>query len=178
MTLERSTRARITALAVLLLVLVAGVVSGMALDRQLAARRTGWGESGRPGGRLGMDGRNRGFDPRSGDSSRALSQNRDPSQRRPPLIVEQVGLSAAQKAQVDSIVMYYRGQMRALHEEFNEDYLNRYREITQATRDGIKAVLTVEQQTAYDSLLVESDRRRESRNRDSVSYTEGGRTGG
>ncbi len=29
-------------------------------------------------------------------------------------------------------MVYYRGQMRALHEEFNESYMTRYQEITQS----------------------------------------------
>jgi hypothetical protein len=178
MTLERSTRARITAAVVLLLVLAAGVVSGMALDRQLGSRGVLGGEVRRPEGRLGMDGRNRGFDPRSGDSLRDSVQSRNPSQRRPPLIVDQVGLSEAQHQQVDSILGYYRGQMRELHEEFNEAYMTRYREITELTRTEIKAILTAEQQVVYDSLLVEWERRRESRSRDSVSIPGGGRNGG
>ncbi|MFH1763446.1 MAG: hypothetical protein ABIF09_04560 [Gemmatimonadota bacterium] len=177
MTLERSTRARLTTALILFLVLASGVVLGMALDRQLEARAANGGEFRRPEGRPGMDGRSRGLDPRSGDSPRDPSQARDSSQRGPSLIVEQVGLSEVQKQQVDSILVYYRGQMRALHEEFNESYMTRYQEITRATRDEIKAILTVEQQAAYDSLLVEWDRRRESRGRDSVSSTGGGRNG-
>ncbi len=109
MTLERSTRARLTTALVLFLVLASGVVLGMALDRQLEGRAADGGGFQRPEGRPGMEGRSRGFDPRSGDSPRDPSQPRDSSQRRPSLIVEQVGLSEVQKQQVDSICGVLQG---------------------------------------------------------------------
>jgi len=177
MSLDRSTRARLTTAFVLLLVLASGVVLGMALDRQLEARGVRGEESWRPQGRSGGEGRARGFDSWGGDSLRDSAQSRDPAQRRPSLMVEQVGLSDEQREKVDSIIQYYRGQMRTLHTEFNESYTTHFNEITQKTRDEIKAILTVEQQVAYDSLLVEWDRRRESRSRDSISNIGGGRNG-
>ena len=120
-----------------------------------------------------MDGRSRGFDSRPGDSSRDPSQARNPSQRRPSLIVEQVGLSDAQKEQVDSIVGYYRAQMRDLHEEFNEAYMDRYRELSRKSREDVMAIMTVEQRTVYDSLRAEWESRRQERRQDSIPGNEG-----
>ncbi len=180
MTLERSTRARITTALVLFLVLAAGMVLGVALDRRLEARDVTGEEFRRPSGRPDMEGRSRGFDPRSRDSSQSHTpfQPGDSSQRRRSLIVEQVGLTEAQKEQVDSIVGYYRARMRTLHDEFDEAYMTRFREITQTTRKEIEAILTVEQQAAYDSLVADWDRRREVRRQDSISDTGGRRDEG
>ena len=175
MTIERSTRARLTTALVLFLVLASGVVLGMALDRQLEARGVFGGEARRPEGRAGMDGRSRGFDPRSRDSTRESSQTRGPSHRGPSLIVEQVGLTDAQKVQVDSIVGYYRTQMRDLHDEFDEAYNSRYREIMANSREDILGILTAEQRVVYDSLLVEMRARREESRRDSTGGSGDGR---
>jgi len=171
MTLARSTRARLTTALVLFLVLAAGVVLGVALDRRFETKDVLRGPSGRPD----VEGRSRGFDSRSRDSSQSHApfQPGDSSQRRRSLIVEQVGLTEAQKGQVDSIVGYHRARMRTLHDEFDEAYMTRYREITQTTRDEIKAILTTEQRMAYDSLVVDWDRRREARLQDSISDTGG-----
>jgi len=172
-TLERSTRARLTTALVLFLVLASGVVLGVALDRRLEARGVIGEEVRRAEGRPDMEGRARGFDPRSGDSSRDPSHARDPSQRRPSLIVEQVGLSEAQKEQVDSIVGYYRAQMRDLHDEFDEAYMDRYRELSRKSREDVMAILTVEQRTVYDSLRAEWESRRQEWRQDSISGDEG-----
>ncbi len=177
MTLERSTRARLTTALVLFLVLGSGVVWGVALDRRLGARGVIGEEARSPEGRPGMSGRSRGFDSRSGGSSRDPSQARNPSQRGPSLIVEQVGLSEVQKEQVDSIVGYYRAQMRSLHDEFDETYMNRFGELNRMVREEVRAILTVEQRTTYDSLQAEWERRRQDRRQDSVSNTGGRRNG-
>ena len=178
MALERGTRAKVTAAIVLSLVLGSGVVLGVALDRRLEARNVAGEESMRPDRRPGVDSRSRGFDPRSRDSSRGPSQGRDSSQRRPSLIVEEVGLSEAQRAQADSIYWHYGGQMQALHEEFDEAYSPRYREIVAQSREDMLGILTAEQRVVYDSLLVERERRREERRSDSIEGGGSGRPGG
>jgi hypothetical protein len=174
MTLQRSTRARLTTGLVLLLVLASGVVLGIALDRQLDARGVIGEESGRPDGRPGMDGRSRGFDSRSRDSSRDPSESRGSSQRGSSLIVEQVGLSEAQQVQVDSIVGYFRTQMRNLHSEFDEAYTNRFQELNQTVRAEVRAILTTEQRTVYDSLQADWQRRRQD-HQDSITSSGGQR---
>lgn len=167
MTLERSTQARLTTALVLLLVLGAGVVLGLALGRWMASSRAVGQETVEAREDPELDSPPRGRDLRSRGPTRGSPEPGDSARRRPPLIVDQVGLSEAQKNQVDSIVGHFRDRMKALHDEFDEVYSTRYREITQATRDEIRGVLTPEQRTAYDSLLVEWDERRRERRDDS-----------
>jgi Spy/CpxP family protein refolding chaperone len=168
MTLERGTRARLTTAIVLFLVLGAGVILGVALDRQLEARGVIGAQERRPGGRLGEDSRRRGFDPRSRDPSRGPREGRDSTHRRPSLIVEQVGLSEEQRAQADSIYWLYRSRMRDLHEEFDTAYNSRFEEIMAQSREDMLSILTTEQRVVYDSLLSDWEGRREERRRDTV----------
>jgi hypothetical protein len=88
------------------------------------------------------------------------------------MIVEQVGLTEAQKEQVDSIVGYFRSQMRSLHEEFDSVYSSRVRELNRRAREEVQAVLTEEQLVTYDSLRAEWARRREERRPDSLQTGE------
>ena len=168
MTMEPGKKARLTAALVLLMVLGTGMVLGVALERRLEARSVQEYSSGATAGQPpDTQGRSRGYDPRSRDRLREPGEERDSLQRRPRLIVDQVGLSDQQKEQVDSIVGHFRSRMRALHDEFDQIYATRYREITEATREEIKKILTADQQAAYDSLLTEWDHRRD-RRQDSV----------
>lgn len=169
MTLERSTRARLTTALVLSLVLSAGVVLGVALDRKLESRDVAGEEFRRSDGPPGTD-RGRGFDSqRPRDPSRDPSEPRDSTHRRPPMVLDQVGLSEDQKERVDSIVGYFRGQMRALHDEFDEAYSTRYRELNQKAREEVRGVMTEDQRLMYDSLQAEWARRRQERKEDSIS---------
>lgn len=170
MPFDSSARARITTAIVLLLVLGSGVVLGVALDRQLESRAQARGEPGQWNDRPRPEGRDRGFDPRRGSSREAPPERSDRGRR---LLVEQVGLTEAQNEKVDSIVEYYRSQMKALHDEFDQAYNTRFREIMQATSDEIKAVLTPDQQVAYDSIRAEWARRREERRQDSAQASGG-----
>ncbi len=158
MSLDRSVRTRLFTALVLLLVLGSGFVMGMALDRQLL-------EGGLTGGEaLGSGGRGPGSENRRREPPPPDSANRGR-----PLLVEQVGLSEEQKTRVDSIVAFYQDRMRTLHEEFDEAYSTRYREILAETRDSLRRVLTDQQRAAYDSILVAYDRRMEERRqRDSL----------
>lgn len=175
MVLERSTRARLTTALVLTLVLGAGAVMGVALDRTLEARDGDGEEFRRPEAQPGMD-RGRGFDSqRPRDPSRPPSEPRDSTRRRPPMVLDQVGLSDAQKEQVDSIVGYFRGRMRALHEEFDDAYTTRFRELNRQAREEVRAVMTDNQRLVYDSLQAEWARRREERRKDSISGGNDGR---
>jgi len=170
MSFDRTTKARLTTAVVLLLVLGSGVVLGVALDRQIEARAQTradhgpWGEGPRP------DPRDRGFDSRRGGPRDSAADRGERGRR---LLVEEVGLTEEQIEMVDSIVEYYGEQMKALHEEFDQAYNTRFREIMQTTRDEIKATLTPEQQVAYDSILAEWNRRREERRQDSASVPGG-----
>lgn len=175
MALRGGTGARFTTAVVLFLVLGSGVVLGVALDRQLEARDMAREEFSRSDGRPGPENRSRGFDPRSREFSRDHSQARDSAQRRPSLIVEQVGLTEVQQAQADSIFWHYRGQMRALHEEFDEAYNTRYREIMVRSREDMLGILTADQRVVYDSLLADWAQRRQERRADSAQGESGGR---
>lgn len=160
MSVERGTRTRLATVFILFLVLVAGAVLGVALDRMVIGQDIAALESAGEGAAEGASGSRRG---------------QSPSQRR--LIVEQVGLSEMQKTQVDSIVSHYRQEMRVLAEELKERedelreaYFPRYRDLLDGTREEIKGVLTPAQRMEYDSLLAEHDRRiEERRNRPSDS---------
>ncbi len=159
----RSLKTRLITLAVLLLVLSTGVVVGVALEREFQGRS--WIDD---GGRRAD---------RSGDRAdrgrESVTRARSPGGRRTPLLVEQVGLSDSQKEEIDSIVGVYHEQMRALHEEFNDAYMSRYREILQDSREAVRGVLTEDQRVAYDSILVEYSRRRSERRPDTVSDSGG-----
>jgi hypothetical protein len=155
------------------MVLGTGAILGAALDRKVQARSSEAASYGSDRGRSGSDPRSRGFDPRGRDRSRSPEEQGDSSQRRPRLIVDQVGLSEDQNEQVDSIVRYFMEEMRALHEEFDREYSTRYREINQASRDAVRAVLGPDQRAAYDSLLAEWDQRRRDRTADSTSARDG-----
>jgi len=168
MSLRGSTRARLTAATVLLLVLAAGVVLGVALDRHLEAREILSGEPDRREGRSGYEDRRRGFDPRPRDPSRGPSDERDSNRRRPSMLVDQLGLSEIQKELVDSIVGYFRIEMRELHEEFDEAYSARVRELNGRARNEVRAVLTDEQRIAYDSLQSAWAQRRQERRENST----------
>jgi Spy/CpxP family protein refolding chaperone len=164
MSMQEGTRTRFATVLILLLVLATGSVMGVAIDRRIGA-----------GGGSGAEETSEGSDSLStqGDSVEGQSSG---NQRR--LMVEQVGLSDAQHAQVDSIVAEYRRRTRALHDELDDEiqaaYQPRYRVLLDEVREEIKGVLTPDQRMAYDSLLVDYDRRREERRRaDSISDSKG-----
>ena len=152
MSMERKTMTRLTTALVLFLVLGTGFVLGLAVDRGLEAA----GRPDRASGEARWDRRGRG----PGDRPDSV-----PSRRR-SFLWEQVGLTEAQRAQVDSIVYRYRSEMRALHEEFDQAYMPRYHGVLEESREAIRAILTPEQRIQYDSLLVEHDRRMEERRQD------------
>lgn len=83
-------------------------------------------------------------------------EDRGRENRRRGLIVERVGLSAEQRAQVDSVMGHARGMMRQLRAE----YRTGYGELIESTRTSIKELLTPDQAAEYDELLSDFDRRR------------------
>jgi hypothetical protein len=89
------------------------------------------------------------------------------------MIVDQVGLDEEQNEKVDSIVQYYRTRMKDLHDEFDEAYMTRYREIMDLTRTEIIQVLTPSQRLAYDSLREEWARKWQERRPDTIPSGEG-----
>ncbi len=77
------------------------------------------------------------------------------------MIVDNVGLSALQKAEVDSLVVFHRKRMSDLDTEFRP----RYRAVIHDLREEIKQVLTDDQRVRYEVLLAERDARRAKRRR-------------
>ena len=77
------------------------------------------------------------------------------------LIVDKVGLSAVQKANVDSLVVFHRHRMSQLDKEFQP----RYWAVISDLREEIKQVLTDDQRVQYDVLLAERDAMRAERRR-------------
>ena len=145
MAMESALKARLVSTVVLVLVFGSGLSVGLALDRAPEAAATeDLARSGPQGDRRG--GRERG-DRADGD--------------RRPLIVEQVGLTVEQKAQVDAIVEESRRRMKSLENETRPQY----RTIIEETRTAIKEVLTDEQRTEYEALLAERDRERDKHRR-------------
>jgi hypothetical protein len=77
-------------------------------------------------------------------------------------LIHQVDLSQDQRVFVDSVVAYYRAEVRALSRQYDAAYW----EAVQATRDALRAVLDVEQREQYDALLDARDRSRNRGDRD------------
>lgn len=165
MSMQDGTRTRFATILILLLVLVTGSVVGIAADRRLGA-----------GSSEGTEEASAQQDASSGAAGQEAVNDTTP--RRRTLIVERVGLSEVQFALVDSIVSDYRRRQRELHDEIEDEiqqaYRPRYRVMLQEVREEIKGVLTPEQRMAYDSLLVDYDRRREEERRaDSIAASRG-----
>lgn len=151
---SRLKRARVVSGALLILVAAAGFLGGLAWQ----------------GGRT---------DSEPSEESDA-SEDRGREGRR--LVIDQVGLAPAKRAEVDEIIEHFTVRMRALDEEFRaayepirEAYEPRRRDLFRATRDSIKAVLLPEERALYDSLLVV---RFGNRDRDRDSSGDGRRGGG
>ena len=72
---------------------------------------------------------------------------RDRSDRR--LVIDEVGLEPAKRAEVDAILQHFMVRVQALHKEFTP----RHRALLHGARDSIKSVLEPDQRALYDSLL-------------------------
>ena len=127
-------RAKTVAGAALVLLFGSGVVIGLAWDRTGGAR------------------------PPEGVGTEEESRGREGRRR---MIVDNVGLSALQKAEVDSLVVFHRQRMSDLDTEFRP----RYRAVIHDLREEIKQVLTDDQRVQYEVLLAERDARRAKRRR-------------
>ncbi len=99
--------------------------------------------------------------PDEGDSE----PGRDRAERR--MVIDEIGLAADKRAEVEEIIQHFMVRMRALHAEFepmrvrvrelsdeyNQAYRPRQRELFGQTRDSIKSILAPEHRVLYDSLL-------------------------
>lgn len=92
-----------------------------------------------------------------------------PEPERRGRMIDQVGLDAEQRIEVDRIVEHYRVRMRELEKEFQDAYRPRRGEIIQQTRDSLKTMLSPDQVILYDSLLEARDRERRDREREEQS---------
>ena len=90
---------------------------------------------------------------------------RDRGDRR--MVIDEVGLEPAKRAEVEEIIQHFMVGMRALYAEFedhrdrvqalNDEYEQAYRprqrELFRQALDSIKSILTPEQSALYDSLM-------------------------
>lgn len=94
-------------------------------------------------------------------SNSAPSRPDDPGAEEPSgrgerrLVIDDVGLEPATRAEVEDIIKHFMVHMRALNDEFEELYRPRQRELFRLTRDSIKSVIAPAERALYDSLLAE-----------------------
>ena len=127
-------KAKMVAGSALVFLFVSGIVVGLAWDETASANQTA-------------------------EVREDAGSRREGGRRR--LIVDNVGLSAVQKANVDSLVVFHRHRMSQLDKEFQP----RYRAVIADLREEIKQVLTDDQRAQYDVLLAERDAERAERRR-------------
>ena len=141
--MEQGSRTRLMTAVILAVVFGSGALLGLAMDSSVLAN------------------------PASVEASGEESEERqdERGRRRRPPIYSRVDPTEAQQLQIDSIVRIHRERMRALNDEFEEQFNPQYRSILEDTRDGIAAALTPEQAAEYRRLLEEFDRRREERDK-------------
>ena len=160
--MEQGARTRLISFLVLALVLGTGVVLGVAWERR------GADEVREP---TRQEARDR-------DREHEDRDDRGDDRRDRRLIVDRVGLSPDQEERVDSIVDVYRDRLDELRREFRSSYRSQRRELVGRTRDDIRAVLTPEQRTRYDTLLARFDRKEEAERRDDRDHRDGSEADG
>ncbi|MCY4400241.1 MAG: hypothetical protein OXE96_13025 [Gemmatimonadetes bacterium] len=140
-------KARVLSIALLLLTFAAGVLAGVA-----------WRG-------------NRPASPPAEEESAEEQSDRDGRR----LVIDEVGLEPAKRAEVDEIVRHYRATMRALNDEFDAAFEPRRRGLVRATLDSIRSILSPEQLATYDSLRANRVRGR-NENSDSAGDRDRGRS--
>lgn len=70
------------------------------------------------------------------------------------LVIDEVGLEPAKRAEVEEIIQHFMARMRVLDKEFRQAYRPRQRELYRGVRDSIGSILPPEQRVLYDSLLL------------------------
>jgi hypothetical protein len=135
---------RVATLAILLLVFVAGLAVGVAVDRQVAAAA----DAPPPPPPVATE--------RPAVPEEREERDDPPRERR--MMIERVGLAPEQKLQVDSIV----DVMGSLMSDLQKDYRKRYWAVVDSTRASLRQTLTPEQAVMYDSLVAKNDQRRRS----------------
>lgn len=146
--MERIQRTRLLSAAVLGVVLLSGVVLGLALE----ARFGGAPDQGT-----------------TDEADRSRERTDERHDRRTPLYRQVGELTSEQEVRIEEIIEVHQDSLRGLQrefDEFRERYNSRYSAIMSHTRESIKTVLTPEQAERYDSLFAEF---RRSRRRDDGS---------
>lgn len=147
------TRTRAATLGLLLLVFGVGVLAGVAGDRLLSSDPVELLAGPPSDTRTPADGEREGRKA-SGDADSAGEEEGE--ERRRSAIIHRVDLTEVQRVAVDSVLAYYRSQVRELTDTYNDAYWT----AVQQTRDELREILDEEQRIRYDSLLAENDRRR------------------
>ena len=169
MTMEVKSRTRLASFGILLVVLAAGFVMGLAWERQTGDGSAGIDEASAP------------------DSTPGRRSGRGSVGER--LIIYQVEMTPEQKTRVDSIVEHYtaatdslregyRARLEELQQEARSEMFDQYRALVSETTASIKEQLTPEQVEVYDSLRAEHDRRRTEARQDSGGTRRPDREGG
>ena len=125
-------RTRLLGMALLMATFVAGGLAGAAFDQVLEAR-----------------------EPDTAAAAKAAECSRG-GRHGAAAILDQLGLSAEQRAEIDRIME----RRKAETEAFWDNEGARMREIVDSTREEIRAVLTPEQRAEYDRLRAEYKARR------------------
>jgi hypothetical protein len=139
--MNRDLRARMATAGLIALVFGAGVLAGVAGDRVFG------GET---------DDLMAGVPETPSDGDRARDDGDDEERSRGRWIIHRVPLEEDQRAQVDSVLAFYRDQVHGLTDTYNEAYWS----AVQSTRDELRGILREDQRAHYDSLLAERDQRR------------------
>jgi hypothetical protein len=128
--MSETTRLRISATAILVLVFGSGIVVGLALDRAVTPA------TGAPSDLTTVAVTESDEDPEEADAPRGY-------------VIDQVTMEPDQRVQVDSILESYRQQVA----EAAEAHRLEYSALAAATREAFRGILSEEQQAQYDSLL-------------------------
>lgn len=136
-------RARLATAGVLALVFGVGGLVGVAADR-LMQRQAPELLAGVPSDPPDVEEVEESREPESSGTSRSR------------WLIHQVDLTEEQRVTVDSVLSFYRAQVRELTDVYNDAYWS----AVQSTRDELRSILGEEQRVRYDSLLVENDLRR------------------
>ncbi len=134
-------RARLATIGLIVIVFGAGVLAGIAGDRVLGAD---------------TDDLIAGVPSTPGEVERTDDDRDDEDRSQGRWIIHRVPLEDDQRVQVDSVLAYYRDQVRGLTDAYNEAYWS----AVQSTRDELRGILREDQRVHYDSLLAERDQRR------------------
>jgi hypothetical protein len=143
--MNHTLRIRLLTLGVLAVVFGAGLVAGIAMGRSMEA----------------------GSEPlpqaleSAADTASSGEESRSEGEERSRWIIHRVELDAEQRVAVDSVLGYYRSHVREMATEYRQEF----GVAIQATRNELREILRADQRAVYDSLLAETDRRRQ-RNRE------------